>query len=250
MDIICGIYTITNLINNKVYVGQATDIYDRWKEHLRALRGTYHFNNHLQWAWNKYKEDSFKFDIIEQCDKNELNDKEIYWITKYDSYHNGYNQTTGGDGMRGFTHSEETKAKISISAKERFSTVENHPMYGKHHSDASRSKMSVAQKKRFDDPKQREIARKAHTGIPCTEDAKIKHSQYAKGTNNPRAHAVYCMELDEYFWGATEAREKYGVNINSISLCCKGLRKSAGKHPITGEKLHWVYADEQYRVVA
>ena len=249
METICGIYAIKNTVNNKLYIGQAVDVYKRWNEHLRALRGEYHCNNHLQRSWNKYNENNFEFNIIEECSETELNDREIYWIAEYDSYNNGYNQTKGGEGMRGLKHSDETKQQLSVYAKERFVEIENHPMYKRQHSNESRAKMSVAQKKRFEDPVQREIARKSHLGIPCSEDAKKKHSQKASGMNNPRARAVYCIELDEYFWGATEAHEKYGVNINSICACCNDRRKSAGRHPITGEKLHWVYADE-WQVVA
>jgi hypothetical protein len=51
-------------------------------------------------------------------------------------------------------------------------------------------------------------------------------------------------EFDEYFWGAKAAQDKYGIYKADIAKCCKGKLKSAGKHPVTGEKLHWVYADE------
>lgn len=249
MDVVCGIYMIKNKVNNNIYIGQAADINDRWNEHIRALRGQYHFNNHLQRAWNKYKENNFEFSIVEECNEDKLNEREIYWIAEYNSYYSGYNQTKGGCGMRGFVHSDETKEKISNSAKRRLAVVENHPMYGKRHSDESRVKMSVAQKKRFEDPEQRENARRAHLGMSHSEDSKKKQSENMKGMKNPRARAIYCIELDEYFWGATEAHEKYGVNINIICACCYGKRKSAGKHPITGEKLHWVYADD-WQVVA
>ena len=64
-DKVCGIYMIKNIVNNKVYVGQSIDIYGRWTEHICALRGKYHANNHLQRSWNKYQEHSFEFSIIE-----------------------------------------------------------------------------------------------------------------------------------------------------------------------------------------
>ena len=244
MDIICGIYMIKNKINNKIYIGQASDIYHRWDEHVRALRGQYHHNQHLQRAWNKYGETNFEFNIVEECDEYELNAREMYWIAVYNSYSNGYNQTEGGDGIRGFTHTDETKQKISSAAKERLSVAANHPMYGKKHSEESRTKMSAAQIKRFENPEQRAKISKSRSGVSYSEETCKKHSEKAKGMNNPRARAVYCIELDEYFWGATEAHEKYGININSICACCRGRRQSAGKHPVTGEKLHWVYADE------
>ena len=67
------------------------------------------------------------------------------------------------------------------------------------------------------------------------------HSQ--AGENHPRARAVYCVELDEVFWGAKEAQDKYGIYKADIAKCCKGKLRHAGKHPVTGERLTWFYAD-------
>ena len=76
------------------------------------------------------------------------------------------------------------------------------------------------------------------------------HSQV--GENHPRAKAVYCPELDEYFWGAKEAQDKYGFCKADIAKCCKGKSKHAGKHPTTGERLTWYYvgiADEEKKKI-
>jgi hypothetical protein len=67
------------------------------------------------------------------------------------------------------------------------------------------------------------------------------HSQIGK--NHPRARAVYCPELDEVFWGAKEAQDKYGIHKASIAQCCKGKLNHTGSHPVTGEFLTWYYAD-------
>lgn len=67
------------------------------------------------------------------------------------------------------------------------------------------------------------------------------HSQ--AGKNHPRARPVYCPELDEVFWGAKEAQDKYGVPKADIAKCCKGKRKYSGKHPFTGQVLTWYYVD-------
>jgi hypothetical protein len=64
------------------------------------------------------------------------------------------------------------------------------------------------------------------------------------GKNNPRCRAVYCFELDEYFWGAKEASLKYGFSRTGITACCSHKRQSCGKHPLTNIKLHWIYVDE------
>ena len=58
--------------------------------------------------------------------------------------------------------------------------------------------------------------------------------------------AVYCIELNEIFWGATSAEKKYGISYSTISACCRHKEGyiSAGKHPETQEKLHWLYTNE------
>lgn len=58
--------------------------------------------------------------------------------------------------------------------------------------------------------------------------------------------SVYCIELDEQFETTIGAKKKYGISESTIIKCCKKYYgfKSAGKHPITGEPLHWVYLEE------
>lgn len=111
---ICGIYKITNLITNKVYIGQAVDIKNRWachRNHIQEKRTA------LQCAMYRYGIENFKFEILETCPRQQLNDLEIKYIQLYNSYiysenSNGYNMTTGGDSAFERRVSEETKQKI------------------------------------------------------------------------------------------------------------------------------------------
>lgn len=137
---ICGIYKIECMVNGKVYIGQSQDIERRWGRHKRELENGEHNNNHLQAAFNKYRADNFTWEIIEECEESLLDDKEIFYIEKYDSYNRekGYNQTIGGGGTRGFNRefSEEHRRKIGEAKKGEKNpmygrTGEKNPMYGK-----------------------------------------------------------------------------------------------------------------------
>ena len=90
-----GIYKITNLVNNKIYVGLSKNLDKRWKTHSNELRKNKHYNTYLQSSWNKYKEENFKFDILEVCGNEELVKRENYWINFYESFipSKGYNIT-------------------------------------------------------------------------------------------------------------------------------------------------------------
>ena len=94
-----GIYKITNLINNKIYIGQSRNIEKRWKDHTSTAFNEFDhaYNYPLYKAIRKYGIENFKFEVIEECSIEELNKKEIYWIEYYDSFFHGYNQTLGGD---------------------------------------------------------------------------------------------------------------------------------------------------------
>lgn len=97
---VVGIYKITNIKNNKVYIGQSVNIKTRWKQHIAELNSNKHGNEHLQYSWNKYGENSFVFETICECEKESLDDLEIKYIEEYDSMNNiyGYNIREGGNG--------------------------------------------------------------------------------------------------------------------------------------------------------
>jgi len=128
-----GIYCIENLVNGKKYIGKASDIKKRFSGHLNSLEKNTHPNIHLQGSWKIHGKNSFVFYEIEICKKEELSEKEIYYISLFDTYNKGYNMTRGGDGSfglyptkearekmskagRGRRKSEETKTKMSLSA--------------------------------------------------------------------------------------------------------------------------------------
>lgn len=93
-----GIYKIENLINHKIYIGQSIEIEKRWQKHLNAKD-----NFVIHKALQKYGKENFSFQIIEECDLLDLDNKEQYWINYYNSLiPNGYNMIPGGSNGAGF----------------------------------------------------------------------------------------------------------------------------------------------------
>ena len=90
------IYKITNKVNGKSYIGQTRyTIEFRWKQHQHKKDNTYFHN-----AIHKYGIENFSIEVLEECNIEDLNSREIYYIAKYDTFNNGYNLTIGGDGNR------------------------------------------------------------------------------------------------------------------------------------------------------
>ena len=92
------IYKITNLINNKVYIGQTKDLRKRWKEHCDCASDRRR-TNYLYNAMRKYGIDNFKMEVIEGPTPD-YNEREKYWISYYNSFldkNKGYNMTLGGE---------------------------------------------------------------------------------------------------------------------------------------------------------
>lgn len=85
-----SIYKITNKINGKIYIGQAKNINKRIKEHIKGSTSA------ISLAIQKHGEENFDFEILE-TDIEDYNEKEKYWIKKFNSYQKGYNLTEGGE---------------------------------------------------------------------------------------------------------------------------------------------------------
>lgn len=127
------IYCYKNCFNNKVYIGQTTDLVRRKREHLsKANRG---YKEKFYNSIRKYGISNFEFSVICSVESDSsslskvLDSLEILYISLYDSYNIGYNSTLGGTSKRGYklsedfrnkcklrTYSEDTRKKMSISA--------------------------------------------------------------------------------------------------------------------------------------
>ena len=116
---ICGVYTITNLLNGKMYVGQSKTIGTRKTEHFKHLRAGIHNSSHLQKAYNLYGEENFLHEILVECEEQFLCSEEHYWATMLDVHNpdRGYNiRPTHPYGKQG--HSKETRLKLKNSVED------------------------------------------------------------------------------------------------------------------------------------
>jgi group I intron endonuclease len=109
------IYKATNVINEKVYIGQTIQtLHSRRTKHesnSRKERPLYHFGKALK----KHGLDNFKWEIVMSCNnREELNDMERQCVITFDSHKSGYNETLGGEGSCGRKQSEATKRLISL----------------------------------------------------------------------------------------------------------------------------------------
>ena len=114
------IYALTCPISNKVrYVGQTIDLNKRMNSHINYSKN--HSTHKANWINSLLKENlEPNIMVLEECDSNDVNDREIYWIKRFrDSGHNLTNSTNGGEGTVGHIFSDEHRRKLSESSKGR-----------------------------------------------------------------------------------------------------------------------------------
>lgn len=117
---ILGIYKILNKTTGKFYIGKsANSIAHRWNVHRFLLRKGKHKNIYLQNAWNKYGECDFEFIILEVCIKENITEREQYWMDLTGCYDRelGYNINPNAETSVGKKFRQETKDKISAANK-------------------------------------------------------------------------------------------------------------------------------------
>jgi group I intron endonuclease len=110
-----GIYCIENKVNGKLYVGSSLDIEKRFRKHLADLKECKHHSRHLQRAWNEYTPVTFDFVILELSTREDLLQREQYWLTLLQSADSkfGYNISPTAGSPLGSKHSELAKQQKS-----------------------------------------------------------------------------------------------------------------------------------------
>jgi group I intron endonuclease len=229
-----GIYLITNKINGHTYIGQSKDIEKRWKDHkiMHGSRGWY-----LQNAFKKYGAENFNFEVLEECLEENLDIKEIEYISKYKSEGKAeYNLAEGGYGNP-FKYMSEEKYQQYLENLSKSKSGENHPNYGKHLSDETKQKISESQqgyhnssstefkKGHIPNPESVEKQRQKMLGRTQTEKTKQKRSDSMKGKNNT---PVICITNNKVYNSMAEAAEELNLHQELISKVCRKERKSTG----------------------
>lgn len=98
-DKVTGIYMIKEIGTGRMYIGQATNIGERWAEHVKIALGigsTANKTNKFYVAMHNKGPENFTFQILQECPTNELNERECYWIDFYDAVSFGFNTKIGG----------------------------------------------------------------------------------------------------------------------------------------------------------
>jgi group I intron endonuclease len=180
MEKIGYIYKITSP-SGKSYIGQTIEFEKRMKAHSLNRKKT-----KLNGSIKKYGWEAHVVDILweGECADEQLNTLEIEFIKLYDTFHNGLNLTEGGEGVRGFNHSEETRAKIREARSRQVigprSEETKAKMRGKTHSEESKAKMRGRKCSEETRAKIRE-ARSRQVLKPVSEETRAKLSAANKG---------------------------------------------------------------------
>ena len=242
-----GIYIIRNKITGDCYVGQSISIKRRLREHKRLLRENKEkYRNGestiLQKAWNKYGEENFEFDYLEHCDKNILNEREVYWIKTLQcnriKYGKGYNLNDGGTGVGNKDKNTPNNLKGTIIVNngeiQKYINPEDLDYYESLGYKRGLAQKNIEKLKNAD----RKIRRgKDHHNYNKTwsEEAREKFNNTIKNrTNKPSDKRKPVIQYDlennyiEKYISITEASGKTGIHQGSIVNCCKHKVHTAG----------------------
>lgn len=237
-----GIYKIENLINGNKYIGQSNNITKRWGTEKRTAFNEKdpRYDYPLSRALRKYGIENFSFEIIEECNIEQLNERERYWVSYYDSFYNGYNQTLGGDSPKNAPkekiigiiqdlentdmYHREIAEKWNISqemvqgintGRYWFQENKNYPLQKKHKGKSHHivNKQIVDKKYYYCEQCGAKITSKAILCVSCAQKKSRK-------VDRPEAKELfqYLLSINGNF---SQAGRHYGVSDNAVRKWCK-----------------------------
>jgi len=244
-----GIYAIRNVVNGKVYVGSAVSIHSRWSNHRARLSKNNHHSKKLQNAWNKYGQEAFEFIVLAIVERERLITVEQQWINHFQaSGLRGYNVNPVANSqfgrkvseasiqkcrktrmMRPYTHSEETRKKLSLAHKGRvkseswrraISESRKGCKVGVPKTAKQIAAVISSNKRRIWTPQAREKIAALRRGKPVNR--LVMERMWAKNCK-----PVECTTTGAVFPSTVAASLALGIGQSTISNVCAGRGKSA-----------------------
>ena len=216
------VYIITNLINNKIYIGKCNNIKKRWNAHKTAAkRKAVNDFSYLHQSMLKYGFENFKIEPIEQFESEKAAlSAEMYYIKLYNTRDDsvGYNLTDGGDGSSGYKHTGESK-KIMSECKKTSYLGENNPFYGKTHTKETKEKQKADKIGKYDGEKN------PFYGKKHSEESREKISKHCfRRTWFLSEKDVEEIKYKRHTLGLNykEIAEGYKVGWDTIAKACRG----------------------------
>jgi len=246
----------TNKITKKQYVGQTIFTLEQRKaSHLSEtsrMADNMYFHNSIR----KHGVDSFDWEILEDgLLDEELNEREIFYIKKYDTFNNGYNLTLGGEGCHGYKHPEEILiflserrigSKASIETRQKMSTShmgKPPTTKGMKFSDETRKKMSESSKGMLHTEETKEKIRQANLGKNNPRFGKPQTAEHSRRQSEAQKQPVLQFTKDMRFVdrhdSVNDAAKAVNLAGSNISVCLYNQNKLARGFIWIKEKDYW-----------
>lgn len=226
-----GIYKITNNLNNHFYIGQSKNIKKRWYSHKKNAEVVKNHYTVLEKAFHKYGIKNFSFEVLEKCEIDKLDEREIFYI---DTLKPEYNMNLGGSGNTGYVVTDETKKILhelgckqwnSYDEETKKNIIRNQltgPRKGSHRSEETKKILSEKTKAYFE----------KNNGMSQEQKEKISNALKNKKRPNLKKYkpvvAIYDNGMKFYFTSIKYAAIILDIDRSEIGHCLRGDRKKAG----------------------
>lgn len=241
------IYRITNMLTDDFYIGSAQSFERRVWQHRYDLRRGAHKNPHMQASWNKYGEDAFVFEVLEEVPEGEeVFEVENKYLHAYVGVPNCFNVNRDAVGSRlGQTLSDKSRAQLSANRKGK-AAGDQHYRYGQSVPEEVRAKISETQKGRPSPMKGKKMSEHGRANVAASVKRGPESHFFGKRPASADAlqKAVTVRFPDgreETFPSLTHIRDAFGVSIATTIRACKS-RERVERGVFAGH-LMW-YADE------